>query len=274
MTRGKYITAARVAAIRAEIRPIEWSILNDVARLNIASGNQLQRLHYQDSESGRRVARLDLNRLTESELITRLGRQVGGRRAGSKGFCYSLGVAGQRLIRQQLNRPREAWAPSSSILAHALAVSEMYVQLREIEDGGMVTLEQFTTEPRCWRTYYGPGGSRLILKPDAYIVTGIDDYLDSWFIEVDRATESMTRIREKAKAYYRHWQSGREQSSEGVYPTVLFVVPDEKRRTQIIETLANLAAEQWQLFQVVTADTAVGAMASGELINNKREEVN
>ena len=47
----------------------------------------------------------------------------------------------------------------------------------------------------------------------------------------------MSLIASKAKTYCRYWQSGREQMNEGVFPTVLFVVPDDNRRTQDCSTL-------------------------------------
>jgi hypothetical protein len=144
----------------------------------------------------------------------------------------------------------------------------MYVQLREIEQPDLIELERFDAEPTCWRMFHGPGGARLMLKPDAYVATATKDYLDSWFIELDRGTEPMTVIASKAKVYCRYWQSGREQMTEGVFPTVLFVVPDDNRRAQLLDTLSQLPAEHSQLFQVTTADSTVRLMASGELIND------
>ena len=119
--------------------------------------------------------------------------------------------------------------------------------------------------PRAWRC-------TLTLKPDAFVITGNDDYLDSWFVELDRATEPVRRIADKCKLYWRYWQSGREQSEHQVFPTVLFVVPTERRKTQLVDYLAGQPAERWQLFQVVTADLAADAMASGELVTNHTGE--
>jgi hypothetical protein len=274
VSKRTYVTAARLAALRAQLRPIEWSLLNDVERLNVASGQQLRRLHYQDSDTGRRMARLDLQGLVERRVLARLGRSVGGRRAGSEGWTYAMDVAGKRLLRPDQRRQWEPWTPDSHHLRHALAVSEMYVQLRELKDQGGIDLEHFDAEPTCWRFFHGPGGAPVVLKPDAYVATATKEYLDSWFIELDRATEPMTIIVSKAKTYCRYWQSGREQMTEGVFPTVLFVVPDDNRRAQLLDTLSQLPAEHWQLFQVTTADSAVQSMASGELINdNDTKEV-
>jgi hypothetical protein len=268
VSKRTYLTASRLAALRVRMRPIEWSLLNDVERLNVASGQQLRRLHYQDSDTGRRMARLDLSGLVERRVLARLGRSVGGRRAGSEGWTYAMDVAGKRLLCPDQRRQWQPWTPDSHHLRHALAVSEIYVQLRELEDLGTIELERFDAEPSCWRFFHGPGGAPLVLKPDAHIITANAEYLDSWFIELDRATEPMSLIASKAKTYCRYWQSGREQMTEGVFPTVLFVVPDDNRRTQLLDTLSQLPAEHRQLFQVTTADSVVRSMASGELINN------
>ncbi len=273
MSKRTYITAARQATLREQLRPIEWSLLDDVDRLNVASGQQLRRLHYADSDTGRRMARLELSGLVERRVLARLGRSIGGRRAGSEGWTYAPDVAGKRLVRPDQRRQWEPWTPDSHHLRHALAVSEMYVQLRDLERLGTIDLESFDAEPKCWRFFHGPGGARLVLKPDAFIATATEAYLDSWFIELDRATEATTLILSKAKTYCRYWQSGREQITEGVFPTVLFVVPDDDRRLQLVGALSQLPAEHRHLFQVTTAESAVRSMASGELINdsNARE---
>src|SRR4029077_3532351 len=110
----------------------------------------------------------------------------------------------------------------------------------------------------------------LVVKPDAYVVTLNSDYQDSWFIELDRATESLPRGLAKCKAYWRYWQSGREQSDRGVFPVVLWVVPDDRRKHQLVSGLAALPAAQCQVFSVALADQASATMFSGELFNTKQ----
>lgn len=261
MSAQRYMTGKRVAAIEATLHERDRAVLEDVARLNVASAKQLQRLHYSDSEAGRRLARHDLARLTEERVIGRLDRRVGGVRAGSSGFVYALDVAGQRIIRPRKRRYRRPWTPQPSHLRHALSVSELYVRLREVEESGRIELPIFDAEPACWRWFVGPGGGRVVLKPDAFAVTATTEFEDRWFIEVDLATESSPRLIHKAKAYVRYWQSGREQAETGVFPKVLWVVPDEPRREVAAEALSRLPAEHWRLFATATVDDALAAMA-------------
>lgn len=253
------VTARRVAEVASNLTAIDQLLLSTVARLNVASGNQLRHLAYPDTATGKRLTRKDLSRLTELRVLARLDRRVGGVRAGSDGYVYALDVIGQRLTRPGRRRYRPPWTPGPHQVAHALAVSQLYVDLKASE-GPAVTLARFDAEPAAWRSYAGPGGGRLTLKPDAFAVLEADEFEDHFFIEVDRATESTTRIATKAKAYVRYWQSGREQAEAGLFPRVLWVVPTEKRADRLTETLAGLPPEHWQLFAVTTAEGAEAQM--------------
>jgi hypothetical protein len=115
---------------------------------------------------------------------------------------------------------------------------------------------RFATEPDCWRQFSGPGGRRLVLKPDAFIVWTSNEFEDRYFIELDRSTESLPRITAKAQMYARHWQGGSEQYAQGIYPQVLWITPDDKRSTQIVTALTRIDPELWSLFAVTTAERA------------------
>jgi hypothetical protein len=257
------------------MEPIHWTLLAEVDRLNVASGSQLRRLYFQPSPTGQRMARLQLKRLVDSRILSRLGRTVGGVRAGSEGWTYSVDVAGKRLLHPGRSRQWSPWTPGSHHLRHAVAVSELYVELRGLESEGCTELLRFDAEPISWRFFSGAGGERQALKPDAFVVVASEMFEDSWFVEIDRGTESTTVIEQKAKAYLRYWQSGREQANHGVFPTVLFVVPNDSRKQQIVDVLARTPPSGWHLFQVVTSDHAARAMSTGELINNNsNKEVN
>jgi hypothetical protein len=202
-----------------------------------------------------------------------LDRSVGGRRAGSAGYVYALGPAGQRLIDPDRKRFRLPWTPRPSYLRHALAVSQLYTDLREEERSSGMELVAFESEPNCWRRYFGPTGARSTLKPDALVMVGLDDFEDRYFIEADCGTEPGTRIRAKAKTYVRYWQSGREQADIGIFPYVLWIAPNAKRAAFLVDALANLDPEHWQLFMVLAAETAASRIASGnaESVSNRKE---
>jgi hypothetical protein len=227
-------------------------MLADVARLNASSGEQLRRLHFGPTQSERRMARLTLQRLTDNRILARLDRRIGGTRSGSDGFVYCLDVAGQRLSYSDRRRFRPPWTPVPSHLDHALAVSQLYVDMTTL-DHSEVRLHEFVSEPESWRQYFGPGGARQVLKPDAFAVTTDGEYDDYWLIEVDRATESSTRIIEKLREYIRYFESGREQSRLGVFPRIVWIVQSLKRQEQLTDAISSLPAEYWHIF-VVTRD--------------------
>lgn len=263
MSGQSYLTAARLQDLKEQLNPRHRAILSVVARLSVVSSNQLRRLIYDDSPSGRRLARLDLAWLVEHRLLTRLERRVGGVRSGSDGFVYGLDIGGQRLLRPKQRRYRPAWTPQPQHLAHALAISELYVQLTATH--GPTSLASFDAEPRCWRTFAGPGGAPTVLKPDAFLTIDSDRYEDRYFIELDRSTESTTRLASKLRLYLRYWQSGREQDATGVFPLVLWIVPGQRRLDQLVEVLGRLPPEHWQLFAVTTAEKAAQQLIIGAL---------
>ncbi len=132
-TRGSIVsnqvTARRVEAIRTELQTRDWQILEHVSTARILSGYQLRQLTGTKTVSQQRALRGDLNRLTNQLVLCRLGRRIGGKRAGSDGYAYGLDVAGQRLIDPRPRRRwRRPWSPSVRTLQHAIEVSDLYVE--------------------------------------------------------------------------------------------------------------------------------------------------
>jgi hypothetical protein len=269
-----YVTRSRVEAIRSQLNPSQKAILSDVGRLGLITGSQVQRLYYEPSISGGRLARKHLGQLIDWQVLLRLKRSVGGERAGSSGYVYALGAAGQRLLHPNRSRYVPVWTPRPSHLRHAVSVSELYISLREVEHNrGDMELTTYDTEPRCWRHYFGPGGARTTLKPDALAAIANGDYEYRYFIEMDCSTEHRPQIVAKAKTYVRYRQSGREQAATDIFPFVLWVTPTDKRRSLIIDALATLPPEHWQLFMVATADEAAERMTRGTAASINQKEV-
>jgi hypothetical protein len=208
-------------------------------------------------------------------VVYRLERRIGGIRAGSSGFIYGLAPRGQRTVSghgpaggKRLRRP---WESSRWFVEHVLEVSELFVALQETARHGAIDLLTFESEPACWRRWYGSAGEQLILKPDAYVVVGSGEYEYASFVEVDRSTESLSVIRRKSLAYIAYWRAGNEQRSNGIFPQVVWLVPNERRRAAIVDLLSSLDAETWQLFRVGLVDEAV-RLLSGDQSLTKGEQ--
>jgi len=260
---GPYITKGRLAHLARHLSDRDWAVLHTLARVRLATASQLERLHF--AGVSRRQARSALASLVSRRALARLPRQVGGVRAGSAGFVYALDVAGQRLTRSIESRPQRPWEVGQIFLAHSLAVTELIVGLAEAVrarcDGA--ALAQYEGEPGCWRPFTGPGGARAVLKPDAEVILTFGRFEDRWLIEVDRATESRTALDRKLQRYLDYWRTGHEQAATGVFPRVLWVVPDDARRAVMIDALGRLPAESWPLFAASTSEEAVSRILGG-----------
>jgi len=231
----------------------DWAVVRDVERLRLVTGAQLERLHFAEhGEPSRAVVRRRvLRRLARLRVLGTLARQIGGVRSGSDGLVFALDIAGQRLL-GELGRVARPRTPGWSFVQHTLGVSEMYVELVErTRADERVRLERFEAEPACW----WPDGRGGRLKPDGYIRLSTPDYVDHWWLELDRATESLTAIRRKLTAYADFWQSG-QLGPDGVVPRVLVTVPDAKRYSDLVRLIHQLPREGEKLFVVSLSNDA------------------
>jgi hypothetical protein len=243
---ARHLSRAAVERLCEGLSGRDQAVLHDLARVRVLTGVQLTRLHFTDlsATSRERTRRRVLARLAVRDLVTTLERRIGGARAGSAGLVYALGVAGQHVVQflaqddeQPVKRPRQPWTPGRLFLAHSLAVSELYVRLVEAARSGALELRAYEAVPASWV----PDGLGGWLKPDAYVVLGADDVEDSWWVEVDRATESLPTMKRKLRTYLDFVQRG-QFGPDGVVPRVLITVPDDKpkRHADIKELFAHL----------------------------------
>jgi hypothetical protein len=260
-----YLTADRLFAISGEMSERDWAVLSFVHESRFVTGQQLTRMFWNtaDSESsGARAGRRALKRLADWRVLETLPRRIGGMRTGSDGLVYRVGRAGVRLLAARgIHGPRVE-SPGTLHLAHTLATTEFVVQLREAGRDGDLEVIEVQQEPICWRGYLGPGASRRVLKPDLFIRLGAGALEARWMVEVDLASESGRTIARKAARYLEHYRGGAEQREHGVYPRVLWTVPDERRAEQIADVLERQPAEARRLFTVCRFDSAVSFLAA------------
>lgn len=253
------MTTARLAELTDQLSPRDMAVIRTLPTLGVASGDQLEQLHFAMVTSRHR--RRALERLHSAGVLARLDRRIGGTRAGSAGFVYALDIAGQRLAETMgafgpRRSPRRPETPSLATLSHRLAVTELYAQLVELGRHDVCELICFQAEPDCWRGHLGSYGEAVTLKPDAFVILHTTAYEFRYFVEVDLATESMTTVARKAEAYRRYWASGREQADHGVFPLVLFLVPEQPRRSQIQYTLDRQPPDSRRLYQTALLSQA------------------
>jgi hypothetical protein len=206
-----------------------------------------------------------LKKLRELGLTGALERRIGGVRAGSGSRIWYLTDGGERLLRLDggVTRPRRRFfEPSPHFLSHTLAVAECYVQLTEICGGRGLELTAPDLEPSCWRPF-NHIGKMVTLRPDLFAVTVCGEYEDRWFFEMDLSTEAPIRVMEKCRRYHDYYRSGLEQQRHEVFPLVVWIVPDEARKTSLTAHIRDEFKKQPRIFIVITPDELEALIRQG-----------
>ena len=254
------------------------SILEAISKYRYLTTNQVFELYFNESPSrlaAHRAANRALLKLKELGLLTTLNRRIGGVRAGSSSYVWSLGSAGYRLLSiadssNEKHSRKRLFEPSMNFLKHTLVIAETSIQLKLISkryDNVELLTEEL--EPDCWRPYVSDTGVVNYLKPDMYIVTLSGDFEDYWFFEIDLATESPSRIILKCEQYFRYFQSGTEQRKNSVFPQVVWITLDKKRSDSLRCYIAErFGTKHKDIFAVITPDQLETLICEGlEAIN-------
>ncbi len=264
-----------LAQLRAQLSERDVRILLFICEHRFITTRQLARLlslEFGNSRSALRQTHRHLARLDRLEVITSLERRIGGNRAGSSGFIWSITTLGARIVTDQTAGKRLRYRedqPSTTFLEHTLAVAELRVRLHELEQDGRISVESLQTEPDCWRAYLGAMGSIIRLKPDLAATTAtIDGYEDYWFFEIDLATENPARIVSKCQQYQAYRRTGTEQAQTGLFPAVVWVTPDEKRATQLRRRLSAESSIDQDLFTVICVNNFETLVLNGAAQQN------
>jgi hypothetical protein len=243
-------------------------IVEAVARLTLVSGGQLSDLFFygiSNPATRARLARRVLARLVAQRVLDRLERRQGGVGGGSSAWVYALGPAGRRIVcywaGEGLPRSRGAHEPGAVWAAHTLAVSDLYVRLRAAERAGRLEeILDFDAEPASWRRYTRLGGAAGVLKPDAYVRLGIGEFEDSFLVEIDLGSERRGQLTRQHHAYREYFRSGVEQTRTGVFPAVLWIVPDARRVALLADIHRRLPEQARRLFTVATRMQALDVL--------------
>jgi hypothetical protein len=256
-----YVSARGVQELREQLSTRDLDVIRQVADLRLMSARQLQALHFPDAEhdseqAATRARQRVLARLVRERLLIRLERRIGGVRAGSAGLVLALGPVGQRVLVLDGAR-RRAYEPTSRFVDHTLATAQLVVDVTLAARTGSLDLLDTQAEPTCWREFSGLGGRR-VLRPDAFLALGAQEYELRWFMEIDRATESLPTVLQKCHLYAAYYQSGTEQAKHGgVFPRVCWVVPDEGRAARVEQAIARDRSLPERLFVVTTSERAL-----------------
>ena len=245
----------------------DWFIIQTLDRVRLASGLQLERLHFHElAGRSRSVMRWKvLKRLADYRVITALDRRIGSAQRGSTCTRYVLDSAGQRLVQLRAHREfpqrrfRRPGLPGERFVTHLLAVTELYVMLVEHARSGQFTLAEYQVESAAyWRD-----GLRGWIKPDAFVKLRQGTVIDYWWYEADLATESLPTVRSKLLTYLDFVRRG-QLGPDGVVPRVLIGVPTSQRQGAIQDLVGDLPSPAEVMFVVSLLPEAADVMI-GEL---------
>lgn len=260
----RYVSTKGVKRLRDNLSERDLGVIAVVDELRLMSGRQIQDFHFPvgahvSKLSATRARQRVLMRLIRDDLLSPLARRVGGVRAGSTGLVVGPGPLAGRVLRS--GRPRRwAYEPSPRFFDHTLAISQTVVDLTLAARVGRIESVEWTSEPKCWRTFSTTSGPQ-ILKPDLFLSLGVDGYSVLWWAEIDQATESLPTVLRKCRLYADVYQTGIFQSEYGVFPRVCWLVPDEVRAERIKAAIARDRQLPERLFVVATAEQAVSVLS-------------
>jgi Replication-relaxation len=262
-----YLTAGRLDRIAADMTDLDMAVLGFVATSRLATSKQLVRRFWTDDPKANparaRAGARALKRLTDWRVLDPLpGRARGGVRGGSATLIYAVGPAGSKLLKRRGLHLRRLGTPGERFTKHVLACTSVVVDLHAADRSGVLELIEIQQEPTSHRAFLGAWGARLTVRPDLFVRVGVGALEDRWFSEVDLATEHTGTLRAKCERYLAHHRTGTEQQDHGIYPRVLWAVPDVRRAEQIADVLRRLPTPADKLFSICLLDEVVGFLAS------------
>lgn len=89
------------------------------------------------------------------------------------------------------------------------------------------------------------------------------EYEDRWFIEIDLATESPATILKKCERYYDYYRTNLEQRKHGVFPAIIWIVPDKARKEVLQTTIAKANQKNTKMFLIIMPDDLEKIIVNG-----------
>ena len=157
-------------------------------------------------------------------------------------------------------RPREV---STTFLDHLLAITEVRTSIEEAVRQQADTEATVALEPDCWRTRLSPSGQPQVLRPDLAVTITSPAYEDRYFVEVDRATENPGRVIATCWRYQEHQA---QVGDGGVFPLVVWLVPNDRRRLRLERAIAHSTGLLRDLFRVICLDQLPILIHSGPAV--------
>lgn len=256
-------------------------ILGSIAEFRLLSTTQIRELHFSahaSKDAAIQATWAVLRRLEERRLLQRVGRQRRFAVGGSTPVTWGLDTAGERVTRFLGGEPkaprRRNLLPEGDEYHHTLTVADTFLRLVRSHRTGRIDLVEVRGEPAAWRNYPGQLGRAITLKPDLALITQTPEYRDHWFVEVDLGNQSIPRLIRKCQRYEQYRASGLEQQRLGVFPRVVWVMPNEHRADRLRAAIASERELRPGMFLVTVPDRLIVAISDDGLSSPMRHQFN
>ncbi|MCL4393087.1 replication-relaxation family protein [Patescibacteria group bacterium] len=139
-------------------------------------------------------------------------------------------------------------------LSHYIDTNKFFKILKIYADGNGIEFSDFVSD-RFLNVKFSYSGKRYNINPDGFCI-----FKDkSFYIEMDRSTESSFKILEKVDAFSSFYLSFEYLKYFEKFPTVLFIVPTLKRKNLLTDRIkrfidSNKYKDELQFFKVFVFD--------------------
>ncbi|HEY7830282.1 MAG TPA: replication-relaxation family protein [Solirubrobacteraceae bacterium] len=232
---GRVVRARRPAISCAALAEIDRRLLAVLCAHRVVRQDQLARLFPEVPE---RTLRYRTRRLHDLRLA---GRSRPYREYGSASNHHWPTRRADCLMRgDPMPRGGERKQPNPIFLAHATALTELYVTLATRAGEAGLTLQEYRREAEA-REPFTHMGKESALAPDAMVILVDQDgrKLEA-FVEIDLGTMSHARLRQKADLYAAYTASNAWRESHLFLPALLFLTITDIRAGRFLKALAGM----------------------------------
>jgi hypothetical protein len=175
-----------------------------------------------------------LQRLHKLRLVTR-SRPY--RERGSAPFHWWLTRPGAALTAAPTPR-RPVSDPNPLFLAHTAAIADVWIALSLQGPSAGLELVRWVRDESAWEMWFD-GGRKRRIAPDALAELAVSGDSVECFIEVDRATMTVGRLREKLRRYAAYDAAGAWRAEHAHCPVVLFLTTSPARVAHLTSELVE-----------------------------------
>lgn len=223
----------------------ELQIISFVARFGQVTKQHVRNVVFTDLRSSTPCDRA-MKRLVAQRLLARIEiRTVGGANGGSGQYVYQVGPAGWKLAETE----GSYWL-SKSVKYHSLAIADVFVDINQ-----RLQVTRYETEPDTHvKINYVP------LLPDMYVELDLGHSTRRAWLEIDLATERPKQLKDKMSRYHHAWSGASEKWNP--WPYVVWVVPDEKRKRELLSLIALEPKESQPMYRVALFENVVETLTT------------